>query len=81
MVAEGWLVVTGGELFVQSPFGTGLRFLSPALRARAGLSATLRGQPGPALRRQKSEARSGGRGFLAFFHAASASFFSLRSSR
>ena len=31
------------------------RFLSPALRARAGLSATLRGQPGSALRRQKSE--------------------------
>lgn len=31
------------------------RFLSPALRARVGLSATLRGQPGPALRRQKSE--------------------------
>jgi hypothetical protein len=31
------------------------RFLSPSLRARAGLSATLRGQPGPALRRQKSE--------------------------
>jgi hypothetical protein len=34
---------------------TRFRFLSPALRARAGLSATLRGQPGPALRRQKTE--------------------------
>ena len=33
------------------------RFLSPSLRARAGLSATLRGQPGPALRRQKTETR------------------------
>jgi len=32
-----------------------IRFLSPALRARAALSATLRGQPGPALRRQKPE--------------------------
>ena len=32
-----------------------LPILSPSLRARAGLSATLRGQPGPALRRQKSE--------------------------
>ena len=29
MVAEGWLVVTEGQLFVQSPFGAGLRFLSP----------------------------------------------------
>ena len=29
MVEEGSLIVTGGGLFVQSPFGTGLRFLSP----------------------------------------------------
>jgi hypothetical protein len=29
MVVEGWLVVTGGELLVQSHLGTGLRFLSP----------------------------------------------------
>ena len=33
MVLEGSLVVTGGEFSVQSPFGTSLRFLSPALRA------------------------------------------------
>lgn len=26
MGLEGWLVVTGGALFVQSPFGTGLLF-------------------------------------------------------
>jgi hypothetical protein len=26
MGIEGWLVVTGGALFVQSPFGTGLLF-------------------------------------------------------
>jgi hypothetical protein len=38
-----------------APPNARIRFLSPSLRARAGLSATLRGQPGPALRRQKSE--------------------------
>jgi hypothetical protein len=38
-----------------TPPAARFRFLSPALRARAGLYATLRGQPGPALRRQKSE--------------------------
>ena len=43
------------------------RFLYPALRARAGLSATLRGQPGPALRRQKTEARSRGWWFSELF--------------
>jgi len=38
-----------------TPTTARFRFLSPLLRARAGLCATLRGQPGPALRRQKSE--------------------------
>jgi hypothetical protein len=38
-----------------TPTTARFRFLSPALRARAGLCATLRGLPGPALRRQKSE--------------------------
>ena len=81
MVGKGWSVVTGGELFVQFLFGTGLRFWLRSVGPGWPRSVAERPARARSAGAKIGSTKTTGCDFSASFHAAAASFFSLRSSR